>query len=97
MKKILIVFCVILFASCTGVETSIFTDNNTRNTVTREFDHQFVVGKIKKLDNNNCLYVDSEPNNWMGEAWTTSKASFVAKKGLFQIGDTVTVCKFTKK
>ena len=96
MKKILlIVFCAIIFASC-GVETSVFTDNNIRSNLNRSVDHQFVVGEIKKADDNNCLYIDSKSNNWLFELFATSKASFIAKKGLFQIGDTVTVCKFTK-
>ena len=96
MKKILIVFCAILFASCTGVETSIFTDDNIKNNITKDVDHQFIVGEIQRTDDNNCKYIDRKTNDWFSECFS-NKASFVAKKGLFQIGDTVTVCKFTKK
>lgn len=88
MKKILIVFCVIVFTSCMGVETPVFTDNvsNLR---------PFVVNNIRAIDEKNCVYITNKWNFAFDEVFST-KASFVAKKGLFQIGDTVTVCKFTK-
>lgn len=98
MKKILlIVFCAILFASCTGVETSLFIDKDSGSSnIINAVNHQFVVGKIEKYGKNTSLYIDNESNNWLGEFFSGNKASFVAEIGLFQIGDTVTVCKFTK-
>jgi hypothetical protein len=94
MKKILIVFCAIIFASCTGVETSIFTTDKVSNT--DYFDiRPFVVDNIKSVDEKNCVYVTNKCN-YITDEFLAGKASFVAKKGLFQIGDTVTVCKFTK-
>jgi hypothetical protein len=95
MKKILIVFCAIIFTSCTGVETSMFSQNENGAALYHTTNHQFVVGKIQKYGKNTSLYIDAVSNNWMGEAFNNT-ASFIAENGKFQIGDTVTVCKFTK-
>lgn len=87
----MIVFCAILFASCLGVETSVFTTDNVSNTDVSTV-RPFVVNKIKAVDEKNCEYVTNRFNYAFSEVFATH-ASFIAKKGLFQIGDTVTVCK----
>ena len=95
MKKFfLIVFCAILFASCIGVETSVFSSDKVENTDYPD-PRPFVVDKIKSVDDKNCEYVTNKWN-YIATEFFAAHASFVAKKGLFQIGDTVTVCKYTK-
>ena len=94
MKKIIFAFSVIIFTSC-GAETSSFTNEPSFLSIPVKTNHQFVVGEISRVDDNTCKYVDSQSNNWITEAFCY-KACFIAKKGQFQVGDTISVCKFVR-
>ena len=81
MKFFKISILSIIFSSCIGVETSNFGCRT-----------QFIVNRIEAVDSNLCVYV-AKSSTYPFAEYFANKPAFVAKKGLFQIGDTVRVCK----
>ena len=91
MKKLYLLLCLIILASCTGVETPVFSNDlyiKNKNLNVRPF----VVHNIERVDENNCRYTSNNENEFFAEAFSR-KPSFIAKTGLFVIGDTVKVGK----
>ena len=78
-KFLCTVLCAVFLTSC-GVETPIF------------YGKPFIVGKIEVINDTLCVYTAKE-FTLKGTELFASKQRFIAKQRLFQIGDTVTICK----
>ena len=91
MKKIYLFLCIIFLASCSGVETSVFSNNATEHKSYYCY-RPFVVHKMERFDEYNSRYTTNNVNNFFSES-LSGNPSFIAKNGLFIIGDTVIVNK----
>ena len=93
MKKLYLFLCIIALSSCVGVETPIFSDNCKNEAIKGDpFFKPFIVHKIERFDENNSRYTSDNHNALILEGFS-KMPSFIAKNGLFVIGDTVKICK----
>lgn len=87
MKKLFFILIPLLLTSCFGVETARFEVGTTKFEIGTTRD--FVVGEIEKDKDNTSVYTaELSSSRYLVEAWC-GYPSFIAKTGLFQIGDTV--------
>lgn len=77
--KYLIFFLTVLLISCTE-ESPAFQVS----------DKPFIIGEIRSYNDDVCVYIAKDHHSFDGSDF---KASFYAKTNLFQIGDTVKVCR----
>lgn len=79
VSLILLVFITLLLTSC-GHETPMFDSGK----------HPFIVTSISRESDSTCVYI-SNSWNYPGTQFLSDYPEFVAKTGLFKVGDTVQV------
>lgn len=74
-------FVMVILSSCIGVETPRLTKENP-----------FIVTKVKVYDLENNAYTGGKFVEMFGQFWAYHQ-TVIAPRGMFNVGDTIKVCK----